>query len=516
VPSPHAFLVNGSVFFDPHPGKQVEVLDILKRRVLSQEPMPTNVFLWGNRGGGKSRLVRSFLHAVAVAYPGFKYVVVRRNMPDLRLNHINYVGAEMRRLGGDYHDTFATAHYRNGDEKQGIPESLGFFRQCEDEGDAEKIVGAEAAVLFVDEATQIKWDLLRMLGPSLRVPKDDEGRPAPYRPMVIYGGNPVGESTEEIFNYFVDHTVDPDMDPVYSPEDFLAIEFHRKENPSVDETEYRKQYAGLAPHYRKAWLDGVRIDARTLFEVHKTVDAELLAHHGGDVRREPLPPEMEGRPYHYIQELPKIGGVPLLRVPWIQVFRGYDHGFFPDPAACVWLAIVGRRIIAFHEETWFRTIPKDIAAKMIATTTELIGETPVASTLVDPTIDFDDGRVTVMDLLELNGVPCEGSKNDRQLYADAIHSLLGEEVEPGVPRFQVYEPGCPMLAKYLPKMRWDEKNPRRMADHKFDHWIVALAYWAISSGVLSLSAAAEDTREPVWMAWMREDAGQRVRGRRRA
>jgi len=66
-------------------------------------------------------------------------------------------------------------------------------------------------------------------------------------------------------------------------------------------------------------------------------------------------------------------------------------------------------------------------------------------------------------------------------------------------------------------MRWDEKNPRRMADHKFDHWIVALAYFAISSGVLAQSSAAlQEVVRPVWMDWIEDGAGahRRPRGRR--
>jgi hypothetical protein len=49
-----------------------------------------------------------------VAFPGLKYVVVRRNMPDLRKNHLIYVGPEMRLLGGDFNETFGQAHYANG------------------------------------------------------------------------------------------------------------------------------------------------------------------------------------------------------------------------------------------------------------------------------------------------------------------------------------------------------------------------------------------------------------------
>jgi hypothetical protein len=190
-------------------------------------------------------------------------------------------------------------------------------------------------------------------------------------------------------------------------------------------------------------------------------------------------------------------------------------GYFPDPAVCVWFVVVGRRVIVIHEETWFRTIARDLAAKILDTTRELVGDTPVAMTYVDPTIATKTGAdaVTVMDTLEMAGVPCEPSINDRVMYADAIHGLLGEEVEPGVPRLQIYEPGCPMLAKYLPKMRWEEKHPRKMADHQFDHWIVCVGYFGISSGVLSYTAREERPHEPAWMGWIRETVG-RGTGRR--
>ncbi len=158
---PPTFTANGQAIFTPHPGKQMEILNILRERVLGEGPSAANLFLYGNRGSGKSRLVRSFFHACAVSLPGWRYVIVRRNMPDLRKNHLIYVGPEMRKLGGDFNSTYGQANYENG--------SIGFYCQCEDEKDAEKIVGAEAAAIFVDEAPQIKWELLRLIAPSLRV-----------------------------------------------------------------------------------------------------------------------------------------------------------------------------------------------------------------------------------------------------------------------------------------------------------------------------------------------------------
>lgn len=423
---------------------------------------------------------------MSMALPGLTYVAVRRNMPDLKLNHLRFLGGEMRRLTGrddSWNKTDAQATYGNG--------SMGFYRQCEDEADVEKIVGAEAVVLFVDEAPQIKWEYLRTIAPSLRVAERADGS-QPFWPVEIYCGNPMGESIDELDHYFVDKDVDLNDDPLYDPDDWCLIDIHRRDNPSINEAEYLKQFAGVPAHFRSAWVDGVRMDSRTLFDVKKSV---------------------EGKPYHYVSELPTVGGVPLLQVPWIQVFRTFDMGYFPDPAVCVWHAVVGRRIVTFHEETWFRTGAPELAAKMQETTRELVGNHPVAMTYADPDIDVQRGAdVTIRDLLEMNGVPIECSVNDRVLYADMIHALLAEEAEPGIPRWSVYEPGCPLLAKYLPKMRWDEKNPRKMADHKFDHWVVCLAYFAISSGVLTVAErGAESPARPAWMDWVDEARGQRRR-----
>jgi len=37
---------------------------------------------------------------------------------------------------------------------------------------------------------------------------------------------------------------------------------------------------------------------------------------------------------------------------WVKIYRSYDHGIRPDPAVCLWFAIIGRMIIAFKEKTW--------------------------------------------------------------------------------------------------------------------------------------------------------------------
>ncbi len=497
--SPSAFTLNdGEVFFDPHP-HQAQIMAKLGRRLVLGTG-PSKYFLRGNRGGGKSVMMRAFLHGMALAHPGLRYVVVRRNNPDLHSNHLQFLHDEMRKLDGEYVSSpVPLCRYPNG--------SRGYFRQCEEFRDVEKVVGSEAGILFVDEAPQIEFEYLTLMMPSVRVSKRADGT-QPYFPLIVLSGNPTGASIDELDHHFIDKDVEDNE--YYDPEDWEHVPINLRDNPSLDPDEYLKSLGPIPAVYRAAWIDGVRMEARTLFDVYKTIDTPLLTKHRGQPRSQPLDPSMLGQPYHYIQELPKIDGVPLLRVPWIQVYRTYDHGYNPDPAVAMWWVVVGRRVFAVHEETWFRTIAEDAATKMVEVHVELFGDIPCAMTYIDPDLSYQDGKdaVLVQDKMEARGVPCEPSINNRVMIADAIHSLLGEEIEPGVPRCQIYEPGCPLLARYLPKMRWDEKNERKMADHKFDHWPMNMGYFGISSGVLTIAQEIEGKKEPIWKTWAAEDARQ--------
>ena len=214
--SPVVFEVNGQEFFRPHVGKQLALLQQLTSRV-RWGVGPSKVFVRGNRGSGKSVILRKgLLHALAMAVPGLRYGVIRRNMPDLTTNHLIYLQHEMTQLGGDYVGSpFPMCRYENG--------SLGFYRQCEDEADVEKIVGAELGVLLVDEAPQIQWDLLRTISPSIRVAKLRDGT-VPFHTLEIYSGNPIGESIDELDHYCFDRDVTPADDPEYDPADWGCIE----------------------------------------------------------------------------------------------------------------------------------------------------------------------------------------------------------------------------------------------------------------------------------------------------
>lgn len=190
--------------------------------------------------------------------------------------------------------------------------------------------------------------------------------------------------------------------------------------------------------------------------------------------------------------------------PSVQIYRGFDLGFNPDPAYCVWVAHIGDRYIAFKEKLWYKTVASDIAKEMV----EMSDGMRIAMTYCDPVMDIKtaaDVR-TIKDIFEENGVPMEASINNREHYAHAVHAALSEEVAPGVPRLQILdkvigmpEMGCPYLIKTIPQQRYDPKHPLRMADSKTDHGVIALAYFLISSGAMERRATQKAYTLPKWM-----------------
>ena len=75
----------------------------------------------GNRGGGKSVMLRMDAHMRALSCPGSNLILIRKTYKDLLKTHVFFQGLpwgslkkEMQLLGGDFHSTDYICHYPNG------------------------------------------------------------------------------------------------------------------------------------------------------------------------------------------------------------------------------------------------------------------------------------------------------------------------------------------------------------------------------------------------------------------
>jgi hypothetical protein len=476
-----------------HPnGQEVTLFDPLpKQREFLAAPQP-NVAYIGARGAGKSLCARYMAHAMALQHPGFTYVILRRTFPELQRSHLLFLESETKQLGATYHRTLNQVTYPTG--------SVGLFAHCAEDRDVLNLLSAQFGLMLVDEGSTFPWDMLLSLKTSVRVPVG-AGYPALFRLVT----NPFGPSAGEIWRHFV--TKDVDDNPDYDPLDWHAVRTVMSDNPHISEREYRKQFQGLPAHQRAAWLEGTYIDERALFTLKPTITVDTPTADGT------LAPER--REFHVIDELPTFDGKSILEAPWVRHFRFYDAGFI-EPAYCGWAAVFGKRIIVWKEKLWTRT-PADEIARDILRESVITGSDgrpfplPVTATYCDPSIHLKTSAVeSVLETMERQHITVAGQRmslvmepavNNRTLFADVLHRVLGEEVEPNTPRIQFLADGCPYLIRTIPQMAYDPKDPQRLADHKHDHGVCALAYLLMSHLPTTKPSAA--TRQPWWRKELR-------------
>lgn len=433
-----------------------------------------NLILEGRRGTGKSHTERWDLHIRAEAYQGYKYLMLRRTMPELRRSHLMFLGADMDKLGGralGLRSGNTEARYKNG--------SVGLFGHCETEADIEKYLSAQFDAICFDEITTFDWDMITRIRTSCRV-LDGSGLTAITRG----GTNPLGISAEEVYSYFIGHDVTPEQDPKYNPLDYGSLHIIRDDNPHLDFEQYDKQFSALPKAYQEAWVDGTW-----------GVDGAYFS--------------VEAR--HLIKEMPTIAGsvdmppMPALRWPWLHVYRVLDYGWH-DPTVCVWIAVLPNgREIPFKEKSWLRTPAQSVAADMARESEGM----KIITTIADPTLWDGEKEMghSMADTFESSGVPLTKGKNDRTACGFAIQEHLNTNLSDGVPKLQIVETSCPTLVKTLRAMRVDKKNPGRIADHKADHMPIALGYFCMADvGPTRIPKATIDR------PWMNHSSQRRVLG----
>jgi phage terminase large subunit len=241
-----------------------------------------NLLAWGNRGGGKSIMLRFDAHMRAMSVPGCNLILVRRTYPELMRSHLIHIKTEMKLLGGDYHATDHIAYYPNGSKL--------FFSHVASEADSLNLLSAEFLAAYFDELSTIPWDFFVRLCASVRV-KEGLGLTAAVRAAT----NPLGPSAGELFSYFVNKDVDPADDPDYNPADWDNLRIQMDDNPHIDQDQYKKRFAGMPAYLKKAWLDGEFALENQLFD---------------------FKPKKEGEEYHVISSIPTMNGRPILEQVW--------------------------------------------------------------------------------------------------------------------------------------------------------------------------------------------------------
>ena len=441
---------------------------------------PTHLYLVGKSGipTHNSEAIRFDAHMRAISTEGFTYLVLRREMRDLRMSHLKFMDFEMRWLNPDHKNPFNKtdniAYYPNG--------SMGFYSYCVHLADVMHLLSSQFGAIYFDEITTFPWEMITKISASSRV---EEG--SGILAMVKGGTNPLGVGAHDVKIHFITKKVP--NDPDYNPDEWEAIRTTRSDNPYVDWSQYDKRLGSLQDRTKRAWRDGEWVNEGAYFTE--------------------FAPTMGGRPWHVIEEMPSFQGQrSILDQPWIRLYRSLDWGFRPDPAVCIWYAVFPNGLaIAFKEKHWLETIAEEVAKDIVKESAGM----RVIDTFADPSIFAKRGEslFSIGDIIENNGVSLTPSVNDRTRFGLAIcnylNSTVKDEVDDGeggrmfveYPKLQILKSGCPELIRTFPDIQADPAMPSRMADGGEDHWVVSLAYFCMGD-----APPPRDPARPVTPRWM--------------
>lgn len=432
-----------------------------------------NLLALGTRKTGKSVSMRWDILIRCLQFPGFKALVLRRTIPDLRKSHLRYINAEMRALGqGHYRETTSDVKFNNGSFLQ--------FSHCEKLRDVDNYLGGEWDYIGFDELSTFTLEMFLLISAATATTIDK-----PYKALVRACSNPLGPGAQWMKEWFIDKTVNLADYPDYLPDDFEMQFSTLEQNKYIPKEEYEKRLRNLPEHVRRAWLLGEFVMEGayfTDFKANKMVEGRA-------------------QPWHVVPSLPTWKGDSLLNLPWANVYRSVDWGYHPDPAVCHWHVVLpNKQKITFKERTWRRTLAADVAAQIKRESAGM----HVVDTMCDPTMFIKTGNApySIAEIFEQNGVPCTPAQNDRELYGYALHEMLNTTVDEQ-PAWQIVGQACPELVRTLPILQMDPHDARKIANGP-DHWAISCAYFAMGGYVPS-----RDPITPIIPRWMQRKPAPR-------
>ena len=201
------------------------------------------ICLGGDRSGGKSVGMRAITYRYVMQVENFMALLLRRNFPELELNHMRFVPQEAKRLG---------LHYS--EKKLTCPETGGKlqFGHCNRPKDYEAYIGGDVDLIVFGQVEQFSQEQFVEISASTgRIRRDD------WRGLVLAEENPGGPLSEFVRELFIDKNPNHEHFPDYVPSDHHFIKSELNDNPWTD-PRYVNKLANLSRVRREMMRFGRR------------------------------------------------------------------------------------------------------------------------------------------------------------------------------------------------------------------------------------------------------------------
>ena len=201
-------------------------------------------FYGGQKGGGKSFLVRAREVLRRLEFKNTHGTIIRKTFPELRANHILPMWQDYPELRKYYSKSDKTIYYPNG--------STTSFNHLQYTDDVYNYQGIALDDISIDEVTQHEEDVFRILRSSNR--RSNTDKDCKITPTMFLTGNPLGVGHQFIKRLFIDKNF-KDRE---KESDFLYIKASIKDNPKLLEVdpEYINRLQALPEQQRRAYLEG--------------------------------------------------------------------------------------------------------------------------------------------------------------------------------------------------------------------------------------------------------------------
>lgn len=395
----------------------------------------------GARGGGKSWAVREKARLLALKWPGIKILIVRRTMPELERNHIQYLTPMLRGLAR-YNEQKKVYKFSNA--------STITLMYCEKDKDLDRLQGAEYDVIFIDEATQLTEHQLRSIAACNR------GTGA-YPRRIYYTCNPGGPAHAYIKRLFVDRRFEGDE----NPDDYSFIQALVTDNDALmaADPDYVKVLDNLPEKMKAAW----RYGSWDIYDGQFFDDfRDIRANYGTRLNTHVIDPFEPPANWTY--------------------YRSYDYGY-NKPFSVGWWAVDFDGILYRILELYGCTKEPDTGVKwtadqQFAEVARIEQEHPWLvgrriHGIADPAIWTKDGSgISIAERAAAHHIYFDKANNDRINGWAQCHYRLQFD-ERGVPQMYVFS-NCEAFRRTVPTLMYDDVKVEdintKMEDHVADEW----------------------------------------------
>lgn len=415
----------------------------LPKQIALHSHPASNLLYGGAVGGTKSHGLRWDFYLRGLAVGGYRGLMVRRTMPELRDNHIEKVPGDMALLGCAGLTVDSEGYLRLPVLRTGSKASVLRFGHCASVGDEQRYLGPEYDWLGPDEGVTFQPKQITALMARLRstIPG--------VRPVMRVGTNPGGIEPHWWVEHFIEHSVDRTVEKRYRPERYGYILAQLYDNPYLLEPD------GTYTEYI------AQLDVQDPIRLQQLLEGDWSAHVGQYFK--------EFRPARHL--------LPSVEIPAsVERIAGLDWGYL-RPGVWLLLALLPDGRILVEEELVFRETLAEDAARQIK---QQRGRRHVRYTAADPAMWIRDGQTgqSIAETFARAGVPLIKANHERVNGWQRLRAWL-KDAPDHRPWLQLTD-RCPYLLRTLPALIQDLHRPEDVDTDGDDHAADALRYALMS------------------------------------